>query len=1379
MTRNQFLDNKWLKAHLSEVKNKAGARYAPNLNVDLPIGDIFESISRTKKFYTSIREHYGKLFRKFKQMPSKYEEQEIQKLYKELHGEIKLLGNLLCEIKEFKTCKIPWENINTHAKKSNNLVWDLVGELRKEKEKTKSDQLEVQKQHQQGSPAERFNTDIHYLYEVQEELRYFESFSSNSNTKLSNAPFLLLTGLAGTGKTHLLCDVLENRINSSLPAILVFGEFFRDGENLLLQINKQLGLDDKSSFLKRLDDAGKKSKTRALLMIDALNETKSLSFWKDNLDLVVNKVKKYLHVALIISVRSGFESEVLTKEQEDYFIQEEHRGFRFREWEAVTKFFNEFNLPLPEIPLLMPEFQYPLFLLLLCKAFKSRVQENKKEKNTKQRQVFRGHEGATYIFEHFVKSVADKIADNFKLPKGRDKNGNYVIWDTIIEKCAATMVEQNNDKISEEKLNEIVKKEYPSINSRDFIKELERNSLLIKVPMYSTKEHKAEGFDYRFPFQKFSDHLIGRYIFKKFRESGRTPQQFFAKKTRLGKFIVLNRGIVEALSIQCPEQLQGEELVEVAPYFKKSYIAQEAFIESLIWRKPDAFTKDLKNTLKYINQNIVKTNRYDKLLNAFLSVAPIPEHPLNANFLNNHLLQISMAKRDCCWSTFLHYQYGKKEAVDRLIEWGWSEQDKSNLSDESIYLYSVTLIWFLTTPNRYLRDKATKALVALLTNRLNIVLELLNKFQNVDDLYITERLYAVAYGCVVRNKNDKQSLKNLALWVYENVFKNGNPPVHILLRDYAKGIIEVAIIQKIKISINEKKIRPPYNSSWPNNIPAAKKLKNNYYPEAFPKGETKERGYRGYISIWSSVMYDFGSSPADFGNYVLNSALKNLSGRMLKNNHVNREILFDKFKSKLSNKQKKILDKVFLVNSQYRLKLAIKEANTRSNEAEINTARAIADKEKNKAINEFKKSLNNKEVDFYETKIEPFLDGNGRIRDPLEEFDTGLAQRWVFNRVVQLGWKPKLHTEFDNSVTKYASRSAPHAERIGKKYQWIAYHEFLAMASDHFEFKEDSWKDKVGTYEGTWQLSVRDIDPSCILKEFPNKIPVDLPTFNNYKKNISYDAWDKKSLDSTWLKNTQDLPCPTKIIELTDDKSNNWFVLEGFVEWLDETPPEQEKYHFPTRSLWYMIKSYIVKQTDLNKVFNWAKQQDFWGRWMPESHELYNVYLGEYPWGKAFLYHNIPYFNHEGWTDGRKNKKIPAKILVTDDEYLSSGSSMDCSTNEAIKVKLLSKWLVDKMQLRQTYVDGRFFDKNNELLSFDSSVFHGNSPKVLLIRKEKLCKFLKEKGCSLFWTLLGEKNILGGEFSGQKTSGRLVINGAYTFNNKLKIIASTSSNFKS
>src|SRR5690606_20834950 len=99
------------------------------------------------------------------------------------------------------------------------------------------------------------------LYKAREELAFFRSYSQEATTKLSNTPFLLLDGEAGSGKTHLLCDAVENRVKEAHPSIMSFGEHFQAGKDVWEQIIMQSGLGTnytKKRLLSELDRAGKR-----------------------------------------------------------------------------------------------------------------------------------------------------------------------------------------------------------------------------------------------------------------------------------------------------------------------------------------------------------------------------------------------------------------------------------------------------------------------------------------------------------------------------------------------------------------------------------------------------------------------------------------------------------------------------------------------------------------------------------------------------------------------------------------------------------------------------------------------------------------------------------------------------------------------------------------------------------------------------------------------------------------------------------------------------------------------------------------------------------------------------------------------------------------
>ncbi len=135
------------------------------------------------------------------------------------------------------------------------------------------------------------------------------------------------------------------------------------------------------------------------------------------------------------------------------------------------------------------------------------------------------------------------------------------------------------------------------------------------------------------------------------------------------------------------------------------------------------------------------------------------------------------------------------------------------------------MVWFLSSSNRYLRDRTTKALIRLFEKRIPCLQKVLSTFHAVDDPYVIERLLAVAYGCTLRNVNPGDVggagsgcvRLDLSRWAATTAS---------LLRDYARGVVEIALHRGEKLNIEEEKLRPPYRSDWPSlAIPTLEDLK--------------------------------------------------------------------------------------------------------------------------------------------------------------------------------------------------------------------------------------------------------------------------------------------------------------------------------------------------------------------------------------------------------------------------------------------------------------------------------------------------------------------------------------------------------------------------
>jgi hypothetical protein len=81
------------------------------------------------------------------------------------------------------------------------------------------------------------------------------------------------------------------------------------------------------------------------------------------------------------------------------------------------------------------------------------------------------------------------------------------------------------------------------------------------------------------------------------------------------------------------------------------------------------------------------------------------------------------------------------------------------------------------------------------------------------------------------------------------------------------------------------------------------------------------------------------------------------------------------------------------------------------------------------------------------------------------------------------------------------------------------------------------------------------------------------------------------------------------------------------------------------------------------------------------------------------------------------------------------------------------------MGLKATKEMSEFVNENNELCCFSPSITNKDKA-FLLINKRMFLDYLKSNNLEIIWTILGEKNIIGGPRS-TEYSDRLKISGAY------------------
>ena len=595
----------------------------------------------------------------------------------------------------------------------------------------------------------------------------------------------------------------------------------------------------------------------------------------------------------------------------------------------------------------------------------------------------------------------------------------------------------------------------------------------------------------------------------------------------------------------------------------------------------------------------------------------------------------------------------------------------------------------------------------------------------------------------------------MASIVHEHVFASGNPPPQILLRDYARGVVERAIYLGADISINLALIRPPYRSNWPE-IPSENdivSLTPNRSKGAWAEGDLEWSRNRIHNSVMDSILNDF-------GRYVIGSESESnwLSLRLDEDPWQSPEQRTETLLAKLDQTERAGYEEFKRAETRTLSSLPFfRRVRTDGSDNEFTLE--IEDDRQKERLQESRQLLMSALTEEHRLELESIeqakLDGSPR-------FDVRVIQRYVLWRVFDLGWTIDRFGEFARFYIGDHGRAANKPERMGKKYQWIAFHEILAYISDHFQYRKRYFiEEGERQYEGPWQESRRDIDPSCTLRSTPGGTSWG-PHISAWWGEELYEAWCDDISRSEWLANTQDMPDIGQLLEVVNPKDgSHWLNVNGSFVWKQPHPPDREPYDQEGRQLWVQFTGYFVRVEAVKSFMSWARTVDFWGRWMPEPLDIQEVCLGEYVWAPAFQHSLFEAIDTGGWVcpDARNGRKCPTAVQPASFRYFRESAGFDCSLDDNYELLLPQQDLIDQLNLQWSCRGADFLDGSGNLVAYDPTA-HENGPTALLLDKVHVEKYLREKGLALCWVVLGEKLVVGG-IDPRKYHGLLTISGAY------------------
>lgn len=622
----------------------------------------------------------------------------------------------------------------------------------------------------------------HYLDELDSAIKNIPLIVEMLNTDLISGigrNAILITGKGGIGKTHLLCDIVNDYIDKDIPAILILGESFNTQESvdtvLLNQYHVKGSIEDLFAIL---DEYGVQNNVYIPICIDAINEVNDKSYWNTNMPHLLAKLEPFSNIKIIISCRTIYLEEYLENEKVEKYLHLQHDGFTYMETEALRDFCKYYGVNINYNSVYAPEFVNPLFLKMLCE-----IAKNKDDKMIVVEDIQK-------LMDDFFKLKNKTITNEF--PHQLSVKDNIV--PKILNSVAEFMAKNSEYYISWNELKGLVKNILDDMDingiSSGVIKLLISENLL--------RESDENESEITFAYQKFYEYYYSRTFLNK--DEKTIIDELKSNKITLGTLEMIQISYFNKNNEEFLSKVRKDENIEVL----------EAFISGLYWRKPNEVNEktitEVKNIIRSSNENIRR-----RIIIGLLAVSLKNNFPLNAYFLHNILSKMEPYKRDIYLSSVILHKYDDEKVISDLCERAINLEENSIIKLDNIVLWEMVLCWFTGSNDIKLRDKGSKGLVNLFRLNPSSMIQIIELFRDIDDDYIHERIWQSVYSTIVILAK-KEFYVLISNYITTNIIKTGKWPQNVVIRDYLRNIFEFAFYNGWCDENTILSVRPKYTS---------------------------------------------------------------------------------------------------------------------------------------------------------------------------------------------------------------------------------------------------------------------------------------------------------------------------------------------------------------------------------------------------------------------------------------------------------------------------------------------------------------------------------------------------------------------------------------
>ena len=605
--------------------------------------------------------------------------------------------------------------------------------------------------------------------------------------KILNSPLIqscfahsfLMTGPAGSGKTHSLVSFAKRRIKLGGYTLVLFGEEL-DGTDPWSAVRDKLGFGSdvgRDKLLDCLQACAYASSKSFVIIIDALNESVKAKKWKNKLPEMIEQCKKYDCVKIVVSTRDVHSNLVVENRFPGYAYN--HIGFTRNFNDILNSFSRRYNVESEITPSFIDELRNPLLLHLIFKvASKSGT-----------RFIDISSNGFIKIFYEYLEQIDNTLRDRlgYVNPRNLVKAVMTALTDMLTNLSSGAI----NWDVAAETVGSVIGAD---LSPDRFIDELINEKLLILSPVGD------DEYNLRFGYQRFGDVLRARSILSSCRKGEHLD--IADLKNKVSSLLEEGQGVVESLASVLPEE-EGIEIVnnDLGIASEQRY---KFFIGSLVWRSRGSITEEVEeHILEALKIGGLWQTIFETLFKLFL----VPDHYLNVeNWFKKFQWRQTQPSRDAYLSIALIESYENKNAIWLFLEMVENIID-TNWPKASYKLAASALLWCCSATDRRIRDRASKSLTLLFKQDPALCEYAVDEFNGCNDDYIQERLILAMYSaCLLYKGNMEIFSKSLEKYIQYNQESS-----NILIREHA-----LLLKQKLKNdAVDSNFIQPMFPSKWP------------------------------------------------------------------------------------------------------------------------------------------------------------------------------------------------------------------------------------------------------------------------------------------------------------------------------------------------------------------------------------------------------------------------------------------------------------------------------------------------------------------------------------------------------------------------------------